>query len=314
MKKERILVTGAGGQIGTVLTQALRETYGVQAVIASDIKRIYDEAGPFVVLDILNRHRLEEIIHDYQITQIYHLAAILSANGEWNPIKTWNVNLDAWIMMLEVCRLQGIQKIFYPSTIAVFGATTPKENTPQHTSLEPATVYGMSKQTGELWANYYVHKYQMDIRSVRYPGIIGYQSIPQGGTTDYAVEIFHAALKEQRYTCYLSPDQRLPMLYMPDAIRATLELMEAPEKNLSVRTSYNLAGISFSPDDIYKEIKKAIPKLSIEYKPDFRDEIASSWSHSIDDSCAQQDWGWKLEYDLSKITLDMLEKLSQQNN
>lgn len=313
MKKERILITGAGGQIGTVLTQALRETYGAHAVIASDIKRIDHNAGPFVVLDILNRHRLEEIIDDYKITQIYHLAAILSANGEWNPLKTWDVNLNAWIMMLEVCRLKGIRKIFYPSTIAVFGATTPKEYTPQHTSLEPTTVYGISKQTGELWANYYVQKYQMDIRSVRYPGIIGYQSMPQGGTTDYAVEIFHSALKDQHYTCYLSRNKHLPMLYMPDAIRATLELMEAPESSLSVRTSYNLAGISFSPEEIFNEIKKSIPDFTIEYKPDFRDEIASSWSHSIDDSCAREDWGWKLEYDLSKITLDMLEKLSQIN-
>ncbi len=309
MKKDRILVTGANGQIGTVLTQELRKIYGQDNVIASDIVIEHHVEDPFVILDILNIQRLHEIIEDYKITQIYHLAAILSASGEWNPLKTWNVNLNGFISILEQSRKDHISKLFYPSTIAVFGATTPKTNTPQHTSLEPETIYGISKQAGELLANYYHKKYQVDVRSLRYPGIIGYQSIPHGGTTDYAVEIFHEALNNQSYECFLEADTRLPMIYMPDAIRATIELMEAPIDQVKVRTSYNLSGMSFTPDDIATEIQKHIPEFVINYKPDFRQEIAASWSQTIDDSAARSDWKWREEYDLSRMTSDMLEKL-----
>lgn len=314
MSIERILLTGASGQIGTVLSSALRKIYGDDNVISTDIKRPDPQEGRFEVLDILNKQRLIELVTDQGITQIYHLAAILSANGEWNPKKTWNVNFNATIKLFDVAKEMGIKKIFYPSTIAVYGDSTPKKKTPQNTSLEPTTVYGISKLTGELWAKYYWDKYQLDIRSIRYPGIISYESLPGGGTTDYAVEIFHKAIEEGHYTCFLKEDTNLPMLYMKDAIRGTLELMESDADKIKVRTSYNLSGMSFSPEQLYKEIKKHLPGFTIDYKPDFRQAIADSWSESIDDSSAQKDWGWSPEYNLESMTTSMLENLKRIKN
>lgn len=311
---EKILITGSNGQIGTVLTQELRKKFGTENVIASDITQPKHSNDPFVSLDILNETRLHEIIDDYKITQIYHLAAILSASGEWNPIKTWNVNLNGLLSILNLAKEKNLNKIFFPSTIAVFGLTTPRVNTPQHVPLLPETVYGMSKTSGELWCNYYSKKFDVDVRSVRYPGIIGYQSIPSGGTTDYAVEIYHAALKEKAYECFLAADTRLPMLYMPDAIRATIELMEVPKENIKVRSSYNLSAMSFTPAEIAATIKNHIPDFKIDYKPDFRQDIAASWSESIDDNAARSDWGWAPEFDLDKMTEDMIFHISKQYN
>ncbi|HUR30855.1 MAG TPA: NAD-dependent epimerase/dehydratase family protein [Saprospiraceae bacterium] len=306
-----ILVTGANGQIGTVLTEALRNKYGSESVLATDIKKPEENTGLFEMLDILNLQRIVEIIHDYKITTIYHLAAILSASGEWNPQKTWNVNLNSFLSILDLSRTEGIQKIFFPSTIAVFGTTTPRVMTPQHTSMIPSTVYGISKTAGELWCNYYNNRYELDVRSVRYPGIISYQSMPGGGTTDYAVDIFHHALQHGHYTCFLEADTRLPMMYMDDAIRATLELMEAPAEKIKIRTSYNLAAMSFTPAELAEEIKKHIPDFKIEYKPDHRQEIAASWTESIDDTEARKDWGWNHEYDLATMTFEMLKQLKK---
>lgn len=312
MSQEKILVTGANGQIGTVLTEALRLKYGIDNVIASDITEPKNNTGPFVFLDILNEVRMNEIIADHQITQIYHLAAILSASGEANPIKTWNINLNGLLSILNIAKEKGLNKIFFPSTIAVFGNTTPRENTAQHVPLLPETVYGMSKTAGELWCNYYFEKFGVDVRSVRYPGIIGYQSIPEGGTTDYAVEIFHEALDNKFYSCFLEPDTRLPMMYMPDAIRATIDLMEAPKEQLSIRSSYNIAAMSFTPAEIAAEINEILPGFEIEYKPDFRQAIAASWTSSIDDSVARNDWGWNPDYDIRKMTEDMILQIKKQ--
>ena len=304
-----ILVTGANGQIGQVLTQRLREIHGADDVLATDITKLDEYDEKFEFLDILNKNRLKEVIADYKVTQIYHLAAILSANGEWNPKKTWNVNLNAFLTMLTVAVEQKIEKIFFPSTIAVFGNTTPRVNTAQHVPLLPETVYGMSKAAGENWCNYFHKRYDLDVRSLRYPGIIGYQSLPGGGTTDYAVEIFYAALKGEEYACFLKEDTRLPMMYMADALRATTDLMEAPKDSIKLRSSYNLAAMSFSPSEIVSEIQKHIPDFKVKYEPDFRQEIASSWTESIDDSHARADWGWNHEYDLEKMVKDMLENV-----
>lgn len=309
MKEKKILLTGANGQIGTALTETLREIHGRENVIATDITEPKERNEPFDFIDILNRVRLKEYIGDYQITQIYHLAAILSASGELNPQKTWEVNMTGFLSILDIAVEMKLDKIFFPSTIAVYGPTTLRKNTPQHVSLEPGTVYGMSKVAGELWCNYYHSKYGLDTRSVRYPGIIGYQSIPHGGTTDYAVEMFHAAIKGLPYECFLKEDTKLPMMYMPDAIRATTELMEAERDDIRVRTSYNLAAMSFSPEELVEEIRKHFPSFEVTYKPDFRQEIASSWSESIDDSSARADWNWENEYDLSKMTVDMIKNL-----
>ena len=310
----KILVIGAIGQIGTVLTNALRKKYGSQAVLATDIKRPPNNDHPFEMLDILNVQRVREIVEDYEINQIYHLAAILSANGEWNPLKTWNVNLNGLITVLELAKEKKIEKIFFPSTIAVFGSTTPRVQTPQHTALLPETVYGMSKVSGELWCNYYHKRYGVDVRSLRYPGIISYQSMPGGGTTDYAVEIFHEALKTGSYECFLRSDTKLPMLYIDDSIRATLELMDAPAQQIHIRSSYNLAGMSFTPAELAFEIQKHIPDFKISYKPDFRQSIADSWTESIDDRYASLDWGWKPEFDLAGMTLEMITQLRKKMN
>lgn len=310
---EMILVTGANGQIGTVLMEALRKTYGKNQVLATDITKPEEHTGPFEMLDILNVQRILEIIGDYKITTIYHLAAILSASGEWNPQKTWNVNFHAFLSILDLAKEKKL-KVFFPSTIAVFGTSTPRINTPQHTSMVPSTVYGISKIAGELWSNYYFNRYGLDVRSVRYPGIISYQSMPGGGTTDYAVDIFHHALKDGHYNCFLEANTRLPMMYMDDAIRATLELMSAPSEKVRVRTSYNLAAMSFTPAELADEIKKHIPGFTIEYNPDERQEIAASWTESIDDGDARKDWGWQHQYDLSAMTTEMLNHLKKKYN
>lgn len=308
-KENMILVTGANGQIGQVLTKKLREIHGNNNVLATDITKIDGYTDKFEFLDILNKNRMKEIMHDYGITQIYHLAAILSANGEWNPKKTWNINLNGVLTMFGLAEDLKIDKIFLPSTIAVFGSTTPRVNTPQHSPLLPSTVYGMSKVAGENWSNYCFNRYGLDIRSVRFPGIIGHSSLPGGGTTDYAVDIFYSALKGEEYTCFLKPDTRLPMMYMDDAIRATTELMAAPKENIKIRTSYNLAAMSFTPAEIASEIQKHIPNFTVKYEPDFRQEIAESWSESIDDSHARSDWNWQHKYDLANLVQDMLTKV-----
>ncbi len=311
MSETKILVTGANGQIGRVLTAELRKKYGKNNVLATDITKIEGDIEPFEFLDILNTQRLNEVVEDYKITQVYHLAAILSASGEWNPIKTWNINLNGLLSILELARTKEMDRVFFPSTIAVFGNTTPRVDTAQDVPLLPTTVYGMSKTSGELWCNYYHLKYGVDARSVRYPGIIGWQSLPAGGTTDYAVEIYHAALKEGKYECFLSENTRLPMMYMDDAIKATIDLMEAPKDSISVHYGYNLAAMSFTPAEIAAEIKKHIPNFEITYKPDFRQAIAASWSESIDDSMARKDWNWKPDFNLAAMTEDMLNHLRQ---
>ena len=306
-----ILVTGATGQIGTVLTEALRAEYGHDNVLATDIRQPEHHTGLFEVLDILDTQRTRELVAQYKITTIYHLAAILSASGEANPQRTWNINMNGLLSILELAREEGLQKIFYPSTIAVFGKTTPRINTPQHTVMTPSTVYGISKTAGELWCAYYHDRFGLDVRSVRYPGIISYQSMPGGGTTDYAVDIFHQAILQGKYTCFLEANTRLPMMYMDDSIRATLELMRAPSEQIRIRTSYNLAAMSFTPAELAVAIQKHMPDFTISYAPDHRQAIAASWTESIDDQDARTDWGWKPEYDLDTMTLEMLNQLKK---
>jgi nucleoside-diphosphate-sugar epimerase len=312
MTKEKILVIGASGQIGVELTLALRKIYGNANVIASDLREeneLLKGTGPYVNLDVMKREMLHVQVIRQGITQVYLLAAILSATGEKNPYLAWNLNMQGLLNVLEIAKQEKLHKIYWPSSIAVFGPTSPKKNCPQQTIIEPTTVYGISKYAGEFWCNYYYHRFNVDVRSLRYPGLISYKSPPGGGTTDYAVEIFYEALEQNKYECFLKEDTYLPMMYMPDAIRATIELMEADAKKLSVRTSYNVSSMSFSPNEIAAEIKKHIPGFSISYKPDYRQEIAESWPQSIDDSVARNDWGWKEEYDLASMTRDMLENL-----
>jgi nucleoside-diphosphate-sugar epimerase len=312
MVKEKILVIGASGQIGVELTLGLRKMYGSASVIASDLREeneLLKGTGPYVSLDVMNKEMLHVQVIRQNVTQIYLLAAILSATGEKNPHLAWHLNMQGLLNVLDIAKEEKLQKIYWPSSIAVFGPTSPKQNCPQQTIIEPITVYGISKFAGEFWCNYFFMKYGVDVRSLRYPGLISYKSAPGGGTTDYAVEIFMEALEEKKYTCFLKPDTYLPMMYMPDAIRATIELMEADAKKISVRTSYNVAAISFSPNDIASEIKKHIPDFSIDYKPDYRQYIADSWPQSIDDSISRNDWGWNHEYDLEKITNDMIANL-----
>ena len=312
MVKEKILVIGASGQIGVELTLALRKIYGAANVVASDLREeneLLHGTGPYVSLDVMNKEMLHVQVIRQNVTQIYLLAAILSATGEKSPNLAWHLNMQGLLNVLEIAKEEKLTKVYWPSSIAVFGPTSPKQNCPQHTIIEPTTVYGISKYAGEFWCNYYHLKYGVDVRSLRYPGLISYKSAPGGGTTDYAVEIFHEALEENRYMCFLNEDTYLPMMYMPDAIRATIELMEAPVEKISIRTSYNLSGMSFSPKEIAAEIKRHIPAFEIEYKPDYRLAIAQSWPQSIDDSVARKDWGWKEEYNLSAMTNDMLENL-----
>jgi nucleoside-diphosphate-sugar epimerase len=308
--KDKILVIGSSGQIGTELTEKLQEIYGIENVIASDIKKHFNHKGIFEELDILDKERLTEIVSDHSITQVYLLAALLSATAEKNPQFAWKLNMESLFNVLELAREKKIQKIYWPSSIAVFGPTTPKENVPQFTIMEPSTVYGVSKLAGERWCEYYFMKHGVDVRSLRYPGLISYKSPPGGGTTDYAVDIFYQATLKGRYDCFLTENTYLPMMYMPDAIRATIELMETDSKNVKVRSSYNVAAMSFSPKEIAAEITKHVPEFSIAYHPDFRQQIADSWPKSIDDSIARSDWGWKHKYSLSEMTNDMIKNLS----
>src|ERR1043165_8977452 len=312
MIRERILVIGASGQIGVELTMALREIYGNANVIASDLREqnpLLEGTGPYVSMDVMNREMLHVQVIRQNVTQIYLLAAILSATGEKNPGLAWNLNMQGLLNVLDIAREEKLKKVYWPSSIAVFGPTSPKKNCPQQTIIEPITVYGISKYAGEFWCNYYSKRYGVDVRSLRYPGLISYKSDPGGGTTDYAVEIFHEALEEGRYECFLNEDTYLPMMYMPDAIRATIELMEAPAEKISIRTSYNISAISFSPAEIAASIKQHIPQFEINYKPDYRQAIADSWPQSIDDAVARNDWNWQPEYDLEKLTADMLKNL-----
>ncbi|GMV78137.1 MAG: L-threonine 3-dehydrogenase [Chitinophagaceae bacterium] len=309
MTKDKILVIGASGQIGVELTLALRKQYGNNNVIASDLREqnpLLEGTGPYVSLDVMNKEMLHVQVIRQNITQIYLLAAILSATGEKNPSLAWHLNMQGLLNVLEIAREENIKKVYWPSSIAVFGPTSPKQNCPQQTIIEPITVYGISKYAGEFWCNYYHQRFGVDVRSIRYPGLISYKSAPGGGTTDYAVEIYSEALDEKKYECFLNENTYLPMMYMPDAIRATIELMEAPASAITVRTSYNISGMSFSPKEIAASIQKHIPEFTISYKPDYRQQIAESWPQSIDDSTANTDWGWKPKYDLEKMTEDML--------
>jgi nucleoside-diphosphate-sugar epimerase len=315
MLKEKILVIGASGQIGVELTLALRKIYGNANVVASDLREqnpLLVGTGPYVSMDVMNKEMLHVQVIRQGITQIYHLAAILSATGEKNPSLAWHLNMQGLLNVLDIAREEKLHKVYWPSSIAVFGPTSPKKNCPQQTIIEPTTVYGISKYAGEFWCNYFHQRFGVDVRSLRYPGLISYKSPPGGGTTDYAIEIFYEALEEKKYECFLSEDTYLPMMYMPDAIRATIELMEAPADKISIRTSYNISSMSFSPKEIAAAIKKHIPEFKISYKSDYRQAIADSWPQSIDDSVARKDWRWKEEYGLTAMTKDMFENLGKE--
>jgi nucleoside-diphosphate-sugar epimerase len=312
MRNEKILVIGASGQIGVELTLALRKIYGEGQVIATDLREqnpLLAGTGPYVSLDVMNKEMLHVQVIRQNITQIYLLAAILSATGEKNPSLAWNLNMQGLLNVLDIAREEKLHKVFWPSSIAVFGPSSPRQHCPQQTIIEPTTVYGISKYAGEFWCHYFWQRYGVDVRSVRYPGLISYKSEPGGGTTDYAVDIYHQALQKNQYTCFLKEDTYLPMMYMPDAIRATIELMEAPQKSVSIRTSYNLSAMSFSPQEVAASIRTHLPDFSISYSPDYRQQIADSWPQSIDDSVARSDWGWKEEFDLTAMTADMLKNL-----
>jgi nucleoside-diphosphate-sugar epimerase len=314
MKKEKILIMGAGGQIGVELAMALRKLYGRDNVVATDIREAHpllDGAGPYYILDAMDADSTLNIIRKEGITQIYLLAALLSATGEKNPKAAWDINMRSLLQVLDLGLQEKLTKIYWPSSIAVFGPTTPKSQTPQKTVVEPKTVYGISKYAGELWCQYYFERWGLDVRSIRYPGLISWKSEPGGGTTDYAVDIYHKALEDKKYTCFLSEDTYLPMMYMDDAIRGTIELMEAPAEKIRSRMAYNLSAMSFSPKEIAAAIQQHIPDFSINYNPDFRQSIADGWPQSIDDSAAREDWGWKHEYDLDKMTADMLMHLKE---
>lgn len=309
----RILIIGACGQIGTELTLKLREIHGNDLVIASDIREGAEElmeSGPFEILNATDDAHIRQLITEYEIKEVYLMAAMLSATAEKAPMKAWDLNMDSLFHILNIAKEGIIDKIFWPSSIAVFGPTTPKDDTPQTTVMEPTTVYGISKQTGERWCEYFHRKFGVDVRSLRYPGIISYKTLPGGGTTDYAIEIFHEAIRNSAYTSFLAKDAALPMMYMDDAIKATVEIMQAPAEKIKVRSSYNLAAMSFTPEVLATEIKKHIENFEISYEPDFRQSIAESWPSSIDDSIARQDWGWKHEFDLEKLTTTMLKGVS----
>lgn len=308
--EDKVLIVGAGGQIGVELLEELNKLYGSSNVVAADIKQSSAFANnAFEVLDVLNKEQLFDIVKKHQIKQVYLLAALLSATAEKNPLYGWQLNMQGLFNVLELAKEGHVQKVYWPSSIAVFGPTTPKQNTPQYTVMEPTTVYGISKLAGERWCEYYFLKHGVDVRSIRYPGLISYKSAPGGGTTDYAVHIFHEALKNKSYECFLSEETALPMMYMPDAIRATIEIMHVPVEKIKIRGSYNLGGISFNPKQIAEEIKKHIPDFKITYKPDFRQQIADSWPQSIDDREAQTDWGWKNTYQLPEMVNSMLSNL-----
>ncbi|CAG5086733.1 NAD-dependent epimerase/dehydratase family protein [Parvicella tangerina] len=308
----RILVIGSNGQIGTELCAELARRYGADKVIASDIKEGVDQyEWTFEQLDVLDFERLKEVIAQNEVRQVYLLAALLSATAEKNPEFAWKLNMEGLFNVLNLAKDGLLDKVFWPSSIAVFGPNTPKVNTPQDTIMQPTTVYGISKQAGENWCQYYHKKYGVDVRSIRYPGLIGYKSLPGGGTTDYAVDIFHQAIANGHYTCFLDAQMRLPMMYMGDAVKATVDIMEQPSEMIKVRTSYNLSGISFTPEELANSIRTQMPQFRMDYKLDYRNEIAASWPDSIDDSAARQDWGWKNEVDLQKLSKIMLENLSK---
>ncbi|GGE02731.1 NAD-dependent epimerase/dehydratase family protein [Psychroflexus salis] len=312
--KPRILIIGACGQIGSELTLALREKHGNDHVIASDIRegnQSFINSGPFEILDATNYDALEDIVLHYDVNEIYLMAAMLSGTAEKFPMKAWNLNMNTLFNVLQLAKDKKINKVFWPSSIAVFGPTTPKEHTPQQTIMEPSTVYGISKQTGERWCDYYHKRYGVDVRSIRYPGLISYKTPPGGGTTDYAIEIFHEAIREKKYTSFLSENTALPMMYMEDAIRATIAIMEAPNTNIKIRSSYNLGGISFTPKEIAAEIQKHIPEFSINYNTDFRQAIADSWPCSINDENAFLDWNWKHQFELKDIVKSMLNGINK---
>jgi nucleoside-diphosphate-sugar epimerase len=310
---ENIMVIGAAGQIGSELVMELRRIYGNDHVFATDIKQPPAdilEAGPFQLLDVMDSKMLIHFVIRNKISQIYHLAAVLSGNAEKLPLQAWNINMESLMNVLELAKMfDEVKRIFWPSSIAVFGPTTPKLNTPQMTVMEPTTVYGISKLAGERWCEYYFRKFKVDVRCIRYPGLISYKTEAGGGTTDYAVEIFYEAVKHGKYECFLSKDTMLPMMFMPDAIRATIELMQLPLGKMSIHTGYNLAGISFTPDQLADEIRKHIPEFKITYKPDFRQAIADTWPQVIDDSIARKNNGWKQEYDLPRMTEIMLKEI-----
>ena len=310
---ETVLIIGACGQIGTELTQKLREKFGAKNVIASDIREGDDElmqSGPFEILDATDKERILEIVQKYKVSQVYLMAAMLSATAEKYPNKAWDLNMTSLLGVLDLAKEKHIKQVYWPSSIASFGPTSPKINTPQQTVMEPSTVYGISKLAGEHWCNYYHEKYGVDVRSIRYPGIISWKTKPGGGTTDYAVDIYFQAVEKKAYKCFLTENTRLPMMYMQDAVNATIQIMDANTADIKTRTSYNLAAISFTPQEIAEEIKKHIPEFEISYASDFRQEIADSWPQVIDDSKARNDWNWSHTFDLSLMTTDMLKNLS----
>lgn len=310
----RILIIGACGQIGSELTAKLREIYGTDNVIASDIRKGDQDvfkSGPFEVLDAMNFDAVAAVVEKYEIEEVYLMAALLSATAEKNPAFAWDLNMNSLFHVLNLAKENKIKKVFWPSSIAVFGPTTPRDNTPQYTVMEPSTVYGISKQTGERWCEYYFNKYGVDVRSIRYPGLISWKTLPGGGTTDYAVDIYYKAVEENKYTCFLSENTALPMMYMDDAIKATISIMQAPKEEIKIRSSYNLSAMSFTPREIAASIAKVQPGFTIDYAPDFRQAIADSWPASIDDQKARQDWGWKHDFDLESMTKEMLENLKK---
>ena len=313
-EKTGILVIGASGQIGTELVMALRERYGAENVVASDLKTSSKEvleSGPFEQLDVMDRDKLQQIVIKHNIGQVYQLAALLSATAEQKVMPAWNLNMYGLFYVLELARDGLIDKVFWPSSIAVFGPNTPKSNTPQSTITEPVTVYGISKLAGEQWCSYYHQRYGVDVRSLRYPGLIGYKSAPGGGTTDYAVDIFHKAVAGEPFECFLDKHTKLPMMYMPDAIKATIGIMEVPAEKLKIRAGYNISAFSFTPEDLAMVIRKHIPAFTITYKPDFRQAIANVWPSSIDDTTAKDEWGWSNDYSLDQMAKDMLDHLSK---
>jgi nucleoside-diphosphate-sugar epimerase len=313
--REIILVLGASGQIGNELTQKLRTLYGNTNVIASDIREGNNDlmsSGPFEIIDATNKETILKVIQKYQVSQVYLLAAMLSATAEKFPEKAWNLNMNSLLAVLDLAKEKHIKQVYWPSSIAVFGPTTPKENTPQKTIMEPTTVYGISKLSGEFWCNYYFKKHGVDVRSLRYPGIISWKTQPGGGTTDYAVDIYFKAIEDKNYNCFLSENTRLPMMYMNDAVAATIKIMQAKPEDVKIRTAYNLAAIDFTPKEIASEIKKHIPNFTISYAPDFRQEIADSWPSSINDTDARKDWNWSHKFDLTSMTKDIITHLKGQ--
>lgn len=313
---EKILITGACGQLGSELTTRLRAMYGKENVVASDISEPSENIadGPFELIDVLDKDKLAKTVAEYDIQQIYHLAAMLSAKAEQNMSQAWKLNMDGLLNILDLAKEESLDQVFWPSSIAVFGPDAPKKNTAQDAALNPTTVYGISKMAGEQWCAYYHQNFGVDVRSLRYPGLIGYKSMPGGGTTDYAVDIHYKALQHKLFHCFLNKGSYLPMMYMDDAIDATVQLMQADESDIQIRTSYNLAAISFSPDEIAEVIRKHVPDFEIRYEPDYRQKIADSWPDSIDDSPARQQWGWQHQYDLESMVEDMIANISERQD